>query len=70
MLNLRMTSMTFEYSDDGSMRGVIVYFVTIAGGENNLTGNVFLTMEEFSAGDTLAKIKTKVIELLTEEEPV
>lgn len=67
MLNLRMTSMTFEYNDDGSMRGVVAYFVTIAGGENNINGNVFLTMEEFSAGDTLSKVKDKVVELLTGE---
>lgn len=67
MINLRLYSMNFEYNDDGSMRGVIVFFGSVGIGENNLNGNVFLTMEEFSMGDTLSKVKAKVVELLTDE---
>lgn len=67
MINLRLYSMNFEYNEDNSMRGVIVFFGTVGGGENNLNGNVFLNMEEFSSGNTLTSVKAKVAELLTEE---
>lgn len=70
MLKLRLYTMNFLYSPEGEFDGVLVSFSSLPhADQHTLNGSIRLTAEEFNEGNTLEKVRTKVIALLAVEEP-
>lgn len=65
MLDLRVYTINFQYSEEGEVSKVIVNFSTANQGDNYINGNVALTPEEFNQGDTVEQVKGKLVEVLS-----
>lgn len=64
MLDLRVYTINFQYSDKGEVSKVVVNFSTVNQGDNYINGNVSLTAEEFNKGNTIEQVKAKLVEEL------
>lgn len=67
-MNIKITSITTKFDDDGSLKGVQVYF---SGSHDdrtvNLNGYVPLKAEEYEGNESLTKLEDKVRKYVSEQ---